>query len=432
MQKKTIRILSFALLIILAVSGCSSQENTGSKASAEPPIPTYLPMVENTVGLPPADESTARITLPAGFTIRIFAQGLNVPRLMATGPDGTVYVALRGSGQIARLPDRDRNGLADGVEIAADGLIEPHNLELHNGWMYVAETGQVSRLADENKDGFYEKHVLVTSNIPGSGGHTSRTLHFGPDGKLYVSAGSSQNIIAESDPRRAAILRFNPDGSIPPDNPFANDSDPRRQAVWAYGLRNSVDFLWSADGVLWADHNGSDGLGDNIPPEEIIIPVQKGKSHGWPYCYTPTLGLNQPPQPEVADTRMTPPQGFTCDQVVPALLTIPAHSAPLGMTKATTAGFPKAFQDDIFVAVHGSWNTTSASFRDCKIERVIVENGKVTGSETFANGWRAPGKPCGDGATWGRPAGVIIGGDGALYVSDDKSGRVYRITYTGG
>jgi glucose/arabinose dehydrogenase len=393
----------------------------------------YLPLTPNHFGLPPADEASQRISLPPGFAIRIYAQGLSGPRLMAIGPGGYLYVAERGANRVVRLPDRDRDGLADGVEIVVENLTSPHNIEWRGGWLYVAEIGKIERFRDGGGDPkLLEVRELVTSNIPGAGGHNSRTLHFGPDGKLYISAGSTCNVCVESDPRRAAILRFNPDGTIPADNPFAQDSDIRKRAVWAYGLRNSVDFLWSPAGALWADHNGSDLLGDNLPPEELIIPVQKGMSHGWPYCYTPVLGLNLPAQGEVRDDRLALPAGFTCAQAAPAMLTIPAHSAPLGMSRASRTTFPAHYQDDVFVAIHGSWNTNSVeNIRDCKVERVVITNGSVAGSETFASGWRAPGMKCGDGETWGRPAGVIDGPDGSLFISDDKGGRIYRVVYVG-
>lgn len=394
----------------------------------------YLPIIHGQGGptLPPPDEAASKISLPPGFSIRIFAQNLpSNPRLMQTGPDGWLYVALMSSGSIARLPDRNRDGIADGVEIAASGLNLPHNLEWNGEWMYVAENDRIERLRDNDQDGSYETRELVTDNIPGAGGHSSRTLHFGPDGKLYVTTGSTCNICEESDPRRAAMLRFNPDGSIPTDNPFAGDSDPRKRAVWAWGLRNSVDFLWAADGTLWANQNGSDGLGDEVPPEEIFIPVQKGKSHGWPYCYTPVNGLNQPQQAEVRDTRIALPSGFTCAQAVPALFTDSAHAAPLGMSAASPA-FPAEYRDDIFVAYHGSWNTDNPNnYRDCKVQRIVIENGAPVRSETFATGWRAPGAKCGDASTWGRPADVAVGGDQALYISDDKGMRIYRVVYTG-
>ncbi len=396
----------------------------------------YFPFI-GSYTLPPPDEATARITVPPGFAIRIFAQNISgTPRFMAFGPDNWLYVSLMGAGQIARIPDRDRNLLGDGIEIVASGLNQPHGLEWHNGWLYVAENDKIERLRDSNSDGTLDQRELITSNIPGSGGHSSRTVHFGPDGLMYVSAGSSCNVCAESDPRRAAILRFNPDGTIPASNPFAGDFDLAKRPVWAWGLRNSVDFLWTSSGQLWADHNGRDGLGDNLPPEEVVIPVQQGKSQGWPYCYTSVLGLNSPLQAEVLDANsgLTLPPGFDCSlaNVQPALFTVPAHSAPLGMEFGTHSQFPADYQKDLYVALHGSWNTNAvANYRDCKVERVAIENGVPVRSESFANGWRAAGELCGSAATWGRPADVIFGPDGAMYISDDKGGRIYRIVYTG-
>lgn len=167
-------------------------------------IPTAAPLV-----LPPEDEASARLTVPAGFAIRIFADNLTgTPRFMAVSPQGDLYVSLFGGGQIALLADRNMDGLADGTEIVASGLKGPHGLEWHDGWLYVAEQGRVSRLQDGDNNGSLEIMETITENIPGSGGHSSRTLHFGPDGMLYVSAGSSCNLCAESDPRRAAILRL--------------------------------------------------------------------------------------------------------------------------------------------------------------------------------------------------------------------------------
>lgn len=402
-----------------------------------PPQPVILP-------LPAADEAAARLTVPEGFAIRIFADNIpGTPRFMAVGEDGEIYVSLYGSGEIARLPDRDHDGLADGIEIIASGLNKPHGIEWNGGWLYVAEAGRVTRMRDNDGDGSLETWELVTNNIPGAGGHTSRTLHFGPDGLLYVSAGSSCNVCAEEDPRRAAILRFNPDGSIPVDNPFAQAQDERLRAVWAWGLRNSVDFFWTPSGALWANHNGRDNLkdeqgsSDTLPPEEIIIPVQAGMSHGWPYCYTAVMGVNQPQQAEVLDTQsgLALPEGFDCStaNVVPALFTDDAHAAPLGMVFAIERlAFPTEYHNSVFVAYHGSWNTSPESIRDCKVERIILDGETPVGSEDFVNGWRAQGETCGSPATWGRPADVIIGADGAMYISDDKGGRVYRVVYIGG
>ena len=392
----------------------------------------YLPVVKNetSLPLPPPDEAAQRITLPPGFEIRIFAQNLpGRPRFMAFGPDGHLYASLFDNGQIARFPDRNFDGLSEGIEIAASGLSLPHGIEFHDGWLYVAEGDKVERLADLNGNGSYETKELVTGSIPGPSGHSTRTLHFGPDGKMYVSVGSSSNVNPETDPRRAAILRFNANGTIPSDNPFFNDPVVNKRPLYAWGLRNSVDFLWSPGGQLWADHNGSDGLGDNLPPEEVVIPVQGNASHGWPYCYTPGLGVTS--GPEVRDTNVALSPGFTCAQAVPAIFTVPAHSAPLGMTLASGNNFPPAYLNSLYIALHGSWNTTTGSIRNCKVERVLLSNGQPASNQTFASGWRAPGLPCGHASTWGRPADVIFGPYGEMYISDDHGDRIYRVVYVG-
>jgi len=389
----------------------------------------YLPLISKGLPLPPPDAASQRITVPAGFQIRIFAEGLaGKPRFMTIGPEGHLYISLMNAGQIARLPDRNNDGLADRVEIVASGISLPHGIEFFGGYLYIASGDRVQRMLGPDQNGNFSALELVTDNIPPAVGHSSRTIHFGPDGKMYVSAGSSCNICEETDPRRAAILRFNPDGSIPTDNPFANDPDVRKRPLYAWGLRNSVDFLWTPTGTLWANHNGVDGLGDDLPPEEIVIPVQMNKSHGWPYCYTPGLGAVS--ANEVPDGRLALPNGFICADAVPAIFTAPAHSAPLGMELASGNNFPAAYKDDLYVAFHGSWNTNVVdNYRDCKVERVVLQNGQPISSQTFATGWREPNKKCGDASTYGRPADVIFGTSGEMFISDDAGGRVYRVVY---
>lgn len=401
----------------------------------------YLPIITGGTGvaLPPADEATSRITVPSGFAIRIYAADLAGPRLMTLGPDGQLYVAERNGGNIVRLPDANRDGVADARQVVASGLNGPHSVEWYGGSLYVAENDKVTKLTDTNRDGDFldpGEKITVVPNLPTGGSHTTRTARFGPDGKLYVSAGSTCNVCVETDKRRATIMRFNPDGTIPADNPFATDPDPNRKPVWAEGLRNSVDFLWTPGGQLWADHNGSDnildssGQPDTRPPEEIVINVEKGKFYGWPYCYTPTLGLTPPGTQDVRDTSNWPNNTFDCARSTPSLFTDVAHSAPLGMTLGGGTNFPVDYRDDLFVAYHGSWNTNNAAtYRDCKVERIVIQNGQPVDRQTFANIVRPSGQKCSD--AWGRPAGVTFGADGALYISDDQGGRVYRVVYTG-
>ena len=432
------KISNIHLLLILFILLAGFGLSRITRVFSQTPLKIYFPLVSRTgtVVVPPTDAAAARITVPPGFAIRIFAQNIpGTPRFMAVGPDGWVYISLLNGGQIARLPDRNGDGIADGVEIVANGLNGPHGLEWNSGWLYVAENDRVERLRASSGSPTLDQRELITANLPGGGGHSTRTLHFGPDGLLYISAGSSCNVCAETDPRRAAILRFNPNGTIPPGNPFANDANPQKQPVWAWGLRNSVDFLWTPTGQMWANLNSRDLLGDTIPPEPVVIQVQGGKSHGWPYCYTAGQGLNSPPQAEVLDTQsgLALPPGFDCSltHVQPALFTIQAHSAPLGMALGAKAAFPAAFQKDLYVALHGSWNTTPASYRDCKVEQIVITGGGPVSAQDFATGWRGPGVSCGDPASYGRPADVIFGPDGVLYISDDAGGRVYRVVYVG-
>jgi len=429
--------LNGAVIVMIALFISECQSNPTAIFPVPNPSPTLptptlpnstptSPSLSATLPLPPADEASQRITVPPGFAIRIFAQKLNAPRFMAFGPDGALYVALIGAGQIARLPDRNNDGIADEIEIVARNLGQPHNLEWHDGWWYVAERDRIERF-----NATFASRELVTNDIPCCGGHSTRTVHFGPDGKMYVSAGSSSNNNPETDPRRAAILRFNLDGTIPSDNPFASDADARKRAVWASGLRNTVDFLWTKDGQLWASMMGVDTISDDTPPEVIVTKIERGKNYGWPYCYNPTLGANLPPSQKllVRDTRVPLPPGFDCSMATPALFTDLAHSAPLAMSFVSGKNFPAATQNDLFVAYHGSWNTNIVqNYRDCKVERIVIENGLPVRSETFATGWRNPNAKCMD--AWGRPAGVVFGPDGALYISDDLNGRVYRVVYT--
>lgn len=380
--------------------------------------------------VPGADAASERLQVPSGFAVRIYAKDVGTPRLMTVGPDGLLYVADIDGNRMVRLPDVDGDGLADELQVIATDLPGVHNAEWFEDWLYVAEGNQIERLRDEDGDGEFEARELVTDNIPAPVRHRTRTLHFGPDGMLYVTAGSSSNNEPESDPRRAAIMRFNPDGSIPDDNPFLADLNAQRHPLWAEGLRNSVDFLFLSDGRLWANHNGSDMLGDDLPPEEVVIEVEKGRHYGWPYCYTPTSGVTPPGTAEVWDENvpLDPAVLSDCNQAMPALFTDLAHQAPLGMAQYTGTAFPADYQGNLFIAYHGSWNSTDP--RDCKVQMIVVRDGVPVQSQPFLTGFRDnETQDCGD--AWGRPAGVAVGANGELFVSDDQNGNIYRVVYTG-
>ncbi len=392
------------------------------------------PVVTNTLALPSEDEASARLRVPEGFAVRLFATGLQEPRLIAVGPDGNLYVAERKAGAVVRLPDANGDGLSDERQVVAENLSSPNNVEWFDGSLYVGETNRITRWTDNNNDGDFiddGERQVVTEEIPTQGQHTSRTVRIGPDGKVYVAAGSSGNNDVEADWRRGTILRFNPDGMIPEDNPFANDAEVTRRPVWAEGLRNSVDFLFLPDGRLWANHNGSDMLGDDIPPEEIVIQVEKGRHYGWPYCYTSELGQVSADNAEVRDERVPFDRLKSCNEATPALFTDLAHVAPLGMTHYTAdaaTAFPQDYRSNLFVAYHGSWNSSNP--RDCVVQRIVVRGDLPVESQPFLTGFRDnEQQDC--GAAWGRPAGVAVGANGELFVADDQNGNIYRVIYTG-
>jgi glucose/arabinose dehydrogenase len=338
------------------------------------------------------------IGLPPGFAISVFAEGLEGPRMMALGPDGQVYVAERGAGGIIRLPDADQDGRADRVEVLADGLEAPSSLAFFkDGSLYVGETRRVLRFpALDGQEGYGEPQVVI-DDLP-EGGHNTRSVLFSPDfNDLFVSVGSSCNVCEENDPRRATIMRYNPDGNA--------------GRVYADGLRNAVGItIRPGTDQLWSTNNGRDFLGDDLPPETVYL-VEEGKHYGWPYCHS---------------GRIIDPQFGTpgsCQDVEAPKVEMQAHSAPLGLEFYSGESFPIEYQGDLFVAFHGSWNRSQPV--GYKLVRIPIDGDEVGAVEDFAVGWLE------NGNSWGRPVDVLTAPDGSLLISDDAGGRIFRIYYAG-
>jgi glucose/arabinose dehydrogenase len=341
------------------------------------------------------------IQLAPGFGISVFTEGLNGPRMMALGPDGHLYVAERGANRVVRLPDRDGDGVADATEVIASGLRAPSSIAFYaDGSLYVGETTRVLRLSQPDGEGVFQNKEVIIEDLPSGRGHSTRTVLFSPDGtSLFVSVGSSCNVCIEQDERRAAILRYNVDGS---------DGQ-----IYAEGLRNAVGITFrpSTD-ELWATNNGRDWLGDDLPPETVYW-VQEGDDAGWPRCHAG----------RIEDPDYGAPG--SCDGVAVPAVEMQAHSAPLGLAFYRGQQFPEAYQGDLFVAFHGSWNRSVPT--GYKVVRIPIEGGEPGQVYDFAVGWLRD-----NGTNWGRPVDVLTGGDGSLYVSDDGRGRIYRIFYAGG
>ena len=339
------------------------------------------------------------IALPQGFAISVFAEGLQKPRMLAVGPDGLLYVAERGAGRIVRLPDANGDGLADGIDVVAEELEDPTSLAFYqDGSLYVAEMTRVVRFSAPDGNGIFQDKEVVIPDLP-SGHHSTRTITFSPDyTALYISIGSSCNLCIEEDERRAAILRYH--------------LDDGRMTLFARGLRNAVGLTFRpGTDQLWVTNNGTDLMGDDLPPETVYI-VEGGQDYGWPRCHAGRIA-----DPEFG-------QSGACDGIPRAVIEITAHSAPLGLAFYTGQAFPEEYRGDLFVALHGSWNRSTPS--GYKVVRVPMDGDRPGPAEDFAVGWLRE-----NGQAWGRPVAVITGADGSLFVSDDSSGRIYRIFYTG-
>lgn len=360
---------------------------TASNNSPSPAAPTNT---TNSTGLP--------LTLPAGFSISIFAKNLPDARVMIFDKLGNMWVSRPSAGVVTQL--EIQNGVVMNQSDVLTGLNHPHGLALDPdaaATLYIGEENQISKIPLYTEA---TKQKIV--DLPAGGEHTTRSLLFGPDGRLYVSIGSSCNACVENDARRAAISSLNKDGSN--FQPFAT------------GLRNAVFMAVDPKtNEIWATDMGRDFLGDNLPPDTIDI-IREGKNYGWPYCYGK----------QVHDSNFDPAGAKIdfCKTTEPSFIDIQAHSAPLGLDFLQGSQFPADYQNDLLVAYHGSWNRSVPT--GYKIVRFKFDaSGNYLGSEDFATGWLA-----GNSQALGRPVGIVTGPDGKIYVSDDKAGVIYQISHS--
>ncbi len=352
---------------------------------------------------------------PDGFTVTQFADGLIEPRVVVRAPNGDLFVAESRAGRLRVFRDADGDGKPEVNEVFTTRLDRPFGIAFfppgpEPKFLYVGNTGSVVRFAYRNGDSKARgRPQMIVKNIPtgreevGGGGHWTRDLQFSADGKtLYVSVGSRSNVSDDaSEKRRAVILAFDPDG--------------KNERTFASGIRNPVGLaVHPRTGQLWTSANERDGLGDNLVPD-YITHVEEGGFYGWPWYY---LGPNQAPRhkgkhPELKDK-----------VIVPDVL-VQSHSASLDLTFYDGSQFPQEYRLDAFAAEHGSWNRARRT--GYKVIRVPMKDGKATGEyEDFLIGFVTK-----EGDVWGRPVGVAVAADGSLLVTDDGSGSVWRVAYTG-
>jgi glucose/arabinose dehydrogenase len=337
-----------------------------------------------------------RIKLPAGFSISVFSDQVPGARSMARSPEGILYVGTQGPGKVYALVDRNGDGRADEVHTVASGLNRPNGVAWKDGALYVAEISRILRL-----DGIDDrlknppKPVVVTDAYPKDTHHGWKFIRFGPDGNLYVPVGAPCNICDPENPIYSTITRISPKGGKP--------------EIFAKGIRNTVGFDWHPQTrELWFTENGRDWAGDDSPPDELDHAPKAGLHFGFPYCNANT------PDKKFGKNRQ-------CSEFVPPAIHLGPHVAALGMRFYTGTMFPEPYRGQIFIAEHGSWNRSEPI--GYRVTLVRLQGNKAVSYETFAEGWLT------GGAAWGRPVDVEVLPDGAMLVSDDKAGAIYRIAY---
>ena len=347
--------------------------------------------------LPTAAAELDELTLPPGFRIAVYAADVPNARQMALGPPGVVFVGSNAAGKVYAVVDRDGGNRT--VHVVASGLNMPSGVAFRDGALYVAAVNRILRYRDVARDPAHPpKSEVVTDAYPSDTHHGWKFIAFGPDGRLYVPVGAPCNICTPPGPLHATITRLDLAGGRP--------------EVVARGVRNSVGFDFDpANGDLWFTDNGRDWLGDDQPPDELNHLTKVGEHFGFPFCHG--NGLRDPEHNA----------GHACGEFTPPARELGPHVASIGMRFYTGRMFPEKYRGGVFIAEHGSWNrSTPIGYR---VTFVKIENGRATSYEPFAAGWLK------GGAASGRPADVLVMPDGALLVSDDKAGRIYRITYAG-
>jgi glucose/arabinose dehydrogenase len=336
-----------------------------------------------------------KIKLPPGFSISVYASGIPNAREMALAPGGTLFVGSLGKGNVYAVVDADKDNKADEVITIAKDLNMPSGITFRNGSLYVASVWRVTRYDNiEAQLKNPPKPVVVNDKFPRDGHHGWKFIAFGPDGMLYIPVGVPCNI-CRPDAQHGTISRMNADGS--------------GLEVFATGVRNTVGFDWHPQTKeLWFTENGRDALGEDVPPDELNYAPAKGLNFGFPDCHAgniPDHEFGQQP----------------CSKFTPPAINLGPHVAGIGMRFYTGKMFPPEYQNQIFIAEHGSWNRNKPI--GYRISLVRLQGNKAVSYEPFAEGWLQGSQ------AWGRPADVLVMPDGALLVADDQAGVIYRIAY---
>jgi glucose/arabinose dehydrogenase len=391
-------VSQLSLVVVLALALVSS-------AVAQTPPPwkqgqptdladsTLAPIAQPPGPAAPGEIRVDKIKVPRGFTVSLWAHGINNARAMVWGDKGTLFVSSRVAGNVYAVLDRgDRRE----VKVIAKGLNLPNGVAFKDGTLYVAEISRISKLPGieaklDNPPALETVYDILPRDLP----HGWKYLAFGPDGKLYFNIGAPCNICQPPD-THANISRVNVDGT--------------GFEYVAHGVRNSVGFDWHpVTKELYFTTHGRDWMGDDAPSDRLDVAARKGLHFGFPYCHQGDI-----PDPDFA-------QGRSCGEFAPPLLKTGAHVAGNGVQFYTGSMFPPEYRNRIFLAQRGSWNRSEkVGFR---IMMVTLRPRDVPKYEVFAEGWLQ-----GD-QIWGRPVYTQQMKDGSLLIADDYAGAIYRVAY---
>jgi glucose/arabinose dehydrogenase len=446
-----------AASLLVAAAGCSSTSSPAaapSSAGSSPPptaAPASAPLQSVDVTVPaglaasPFDEPRT-VQAPAGWSVSVFAR-LGAARLLAWTPDGRLLVSRPKAGEVDVVTPVAGGGTgAPSTAPLLTGLNQPHGLAFHDGRLYVAQSDRVDAYA--YADGRAGDPRAVVDGLPdakspdlrGAYAHALKSVGVGRDGAVYVSVGSTGNVSAEdrdADPQRATILRVPPGGGP--------------AEVFARGVRNGTGLAVAPDGAVWTavnnrdnvaypydrdvDRDGSSDLGDVVPayvgdhPLEPLARLTQGRDLGWPYCNpdpdvdpgVPGTALDYSDRPFVRDAQTNADGAkLDCSTLPPVEQGMGAHSAPLGLSFTSAAGLPAPYGAGALVGIHGSWNRTPP--RAPEVSFFSYASGRMGDQQTLLTGFQSP-----NGDRWGRPVAAVQGPDGAVYVSDDSAGAVYRM-----
>jgi glucose/arabinose dehydrogenase len=354
--------------------------------------------------LKPTPDLMQQLKVPAGFHIAKFAENLEAPRILAVAPSGDVYVTRRDPlNDVLLLRDADGDGVAEVVRRVAR-IEHVHGIAFRGGRVYLAAIRKLY-VADVLADGSFSEPQVLYSDLPDAGQHPNRTLKFSPSGHLFLSVGSTSNEAPDPNPENATMMEVSVTGG------------PR--TIFAKGLRNTIGFDWEpTTGALWGMDHGIDWLGD-LEHREELNRIVRGADYGFPYIYdNQKFNLRRNPEETT---------GLTWSEYAartkPPVTGLEPHSAPMEFLFYRASQFPVAYRNQAFLALHGSWNRARPV--GYSVVMISFSNGQPTGVKDFVTGFLVQDKR----GQFGRPVGLAVAKDGALLISDDSGGDVYRVWY---